>query len=378
MPPNVPAPIPPTPSSGQGKRSRSAQGRGKSRVTSKPYVEIDDEVKTEEVERPLPPVVIPDVKRRAKTADTDVKPRFPHNVERPPFPHNGEIPPPGSDLRKDMLTCDSCWWKRHTNPSLECILVNGRRACLACGQSKVKCSRCPEGKRGPRNLTEEEELTWRIFGRLNTHSRDGKRSRSATSKRSNGGAKTGRPGTTGPPSTSRGRSKSVGDRKSKASRSKATKERLGQTTRRKSKKVEESEEEEEDEHMDDPDDVDSRPAKRPRQDAGPSRPPTIWITGGHKIHDGPNPPDPAIQKLQSQQQSMETRLDRLDSHFTASTLVQQQMLEALQKMSLSLQRIEKRPLIKQCSSTGTHHTSFAAPGGHEQRAVCRGQWITRV
>jgi hypothetical protein len=68
-----------------------------------------------------------------------------------------------------------------------------------------------------------------------------------------------------------------------------------------------------------------------------TRPPTIWITGGRKIHDGPNPPDPVIWRLQSQQEKMETQLDLMDSHFTASTVIQQQMLKVLHQMSLSLQ-----------------------------------------
>ena len=136
----TPAHIPPTRSSSvAGKRSRSVQGRGKSRIKSKPYIELDDDVKREEVETPIPPVITPAVKRRAKTAETDMKPvRYPHNIECPPFPHNGRIPAPSSDLREDMLTCDNCWYKQKTNLALECLLVNGHQACLRCQQSRVK------------------------------------------------------------------------------------------------------------------------------------------------------------------------------------------------------------------------------------------------
>ena len=260
--------------------------------------------------------------------------RYPHNIERPPFPHNGRIPAPGSDLREDMLTCDNCWFKQKTNPSLECVLVHGRRACLRCQQSRVKCSRNPDDwKKGWRRLTEEEELVWKTFGRLPNAPTQRQGSRPATSKRTGGS------GTARPRSKSRDQSKAVAEGKSKASRSKATKGKEVKTTGRKSKKVEDSEEEDDE----DEDDEDVRPAKRSRHDAGPSRPPTIWITGGRKVHDGPNPPNPVIRRLQLQQEKMETRLDLIDSHFNASTVVQQQMLEALERMSLSLQRLERGP-----------------------------------
>jgi hypothetical protein len=166
-------------------------------------------------------------------------------------------------------------------------MVNSHWACPHCQQSKIKCSRSLDNwKWGRRHLTEEEELVWRIFGRLPSMSAE----------------RHGRSGTTHPCSKSHEQSKSVAEGKSKMSRSKATKAKQVKTKGRKSKKVEESEEEDEE----DEDEEDSQPVKHSRHYAGPSRPPTIWITGGHQIHDGPNPPNTVIRRLQLQQEKMET------------------------------------------------------------------------
>jgi hypothetical protein len=151
--------------------------------------------------------------------------------------------------------------------------------------------------------------------------------------------RTGSSGTAHPRSKSHEQSKSVARDKLKASQSKATKGKEVKTTGRKSKKVKDSEEEDDE----DEDDSDARPAKCSCHDAGPLCPHTIWITGGHKVHDGPNPPNPVIRRLQLQQEKMETQLDLIDSHFNTSTVVQQQMLEALERMSLSLQQLESGP-----------------------------------
>lgn len=319
-----------------------------------------------EPQLPNPPRRTP----RAKTADSDRRARrYPHNIDRPPFPHNGTVPPPGSDLRDDMLTCDNCWKKRQTNPGLECILVNGRRACLRCNEGKVKCSRCPEGwAKNRTTMTEEEELEWMVSGLLPDMSSVPQGTGPAISRRSRGPSRKRSPGTARSRSKSRAegksKDKSRGKSKEKAKantmekekgKSKAKEmERAGErvTTSRqvnvKAKKLrtfEGSEDEDlEDEVMEQ---ADARPVKRPRTDAGPSRGPTIWITGGRKVHAGPSPPEPTIRQLQSNQAKMETRLDVIDSHFASSTAIQQQMLEALQRMSLSLQRLDARP-----SSTG--------------------------
>ena len=341
-----------------GKRPRSSRGRSKSRVVSRAYVEIEDKekavVKGEVVEPQLS--TPPPRKRREKTADSDRKTRrYPHNIDRPPFPHNGTVPPPGSDLRNDMLTCDNCWKKRQTNPGLECILVPGRRVCLRCREAKVKCSRCPDDWVKHRTtLTEEEELDWMISGRLPEMSSVPQGT--GPSQRSRGPSRKRSPSTARPRSKSRGEGKSKGGstEKSKGKSKEKAKEKSRAPTSRnvkakaqKSKIFRGSEDEDEDgleyvegevmEH------VDARSVKRPRTDAGPSRGPTMWIAGGRKVHAGPSPPEPVIRQLQSQQAKMETRLDVIDSHFATSTAIQQQMLEALQRMSLSLQRLDARP-----------------------------------
>jgi hypothetical protein len=52
-------------------------------------------------------------------------------------------------------------------PSVECVVVHGAHSCLACRRLKIRCSRRPEGwTRFRRIMTEDEELTWKIFGRL--------------------------------------------------------------------------------------------------------------------------------------------------------------------------------------------------------------------
>jgi hypothetical protein len=129
------------------------------------------------------------------------------------------------------------------------------------------------------------------------------------------------------------------------SKEKSTEKSKGTTSRKmkgkakKSKTFEGSEDENEDGNVEDEmmEHADAQPVERPQTDAGPSHGPTIWITGSHKVHASPSPPEPVIWQLQSQQAKMETRLDVIDSHFTTSTAIQQQMLEALQHMSLSLQ-----------------------------------------
>jgi hypothetical protein len=286
-------------------------------------------VKGEATEPQLPPLP-PAKKQRAKTAETDLRTRrYPHNIARPPFHHNGVIPPPGSDLRKDMLTCDNCWKKRLINPGLECVRLNGRRACSRCCEGKIKCSRCPDDWMKSRTImTEDEELEWMISGPTPSRSRGPSRKRS--------------------PSTARPRSKSRVEGKSKekametsTSKSKAiTSRQVNKAKARKSKKVKGSEHEHENVGDESMEPAVGRPVKRSRTDAGPSRGPTVWIEGGRQVHAGPHPPDHAIRQLQSQQAKMEARLDAIDSHFDASTAIQQQMLEALQRMSVSMQRLE--------------------------------------
>lgn len=79
-----------------------------------------------------------------------------HN--RPPINHKGIIPRVGTKLRAELLTCDRCWSK-----DLVCIRHPGGQACKACRSVRMKCSRvfpsCPRR----RNLTEEDELRWRVL-----------------------------------------------------------------------------------------------------------------------------------------------------------------------------------------------------------------------
>ena len=77
----------------------------------------------------------------------------------PPIPHNGIIPGVGSKLRKDLLTCDRCWAR-----DLVWIWPPVCQACKACRITRGKCSRvfpsCPRHW----NLTEEDQLRWRVHG----------------------------------------------------------------------------------------------------------------------------------------------------------------------------------------------------------------------
>ena len=75
------------------------------------------------------------------------------------FHHKGIIPPVGTKLRADILTCNRCWEK-----SLLCVRQPGGQVCKACRLIRVKCSRviptCPRR----RNITDEDELRWRVLG----------------------------------------------------------------------------------------------------------------------------------------------------------------------------------------------------------------------
>ena len=78
---------------------------------------------------------------------------------RPPIIHNGVIPAAGTKLRTDLLTCDRCWSK-----DLLCVRQQPGQACKACRTLRSKCSRVLPSCPRRRNLTEEDELRWRVLG----------------------------------------------------------------------------------------------------------------------------------------------------------------------------------------------------------------------
>ena len=77
----------------------------------------------------------------------------------PPIIHNGVIPVAGTKLCTDLLTCDRCWSK-----DLLCIWQQPGQACKACKTLRSKCSRVLPSCPRRRNLTEEDELRWRVLG----------------------------------------------------------------------------------------------------------------------------------------------------------------------------------------------------------------------
>ena len=73
--------------------------------------------------------------------------------------HNGVIPAAGMKLHTDLLTCDRCWLK-----DLLCIRQQPGQACKACRTLQSKCSHVLPSCPRRRNLTEEDELRWRVLG----------------------------------------------------------------------------------------------------------------------------------------------------------------------------------------------------------------------
>ena len=106
--------------------------------------------------------------------------------DRPLIDHKGIIPRAGTKLRTELLTCDRCWSK-----DLLCVRQRGGQACKECRAVRSKCSRVLPSCPRRRNLTEEDELRWRVLGieppnasSVQVRSRSETRLRRASSERS--------------------------------------------------------------------------------------------------------------------------------------------------------------------------------------------------
>ena len=92
-----------------------------------------------------------------KLRDDDLSKKVKYS--RPPIIHNGIIPAAGTKLHTDLLTCDRCWSK-----DFLCVRQQQGQACKACKTLRSKCSRVLPSCPWRHNLTEENELRWRVLG----------------------------------------------------------------------------------------------------------------------------------------------------------------------------------------------------------------------
>lgn len=222
---------------------------------------------------------------------------------RPPITHKGVIPAAGTKLRADLLTCDRCWSK-----NVLCVRQQGGQACKACRTVRMKCSRVIPSCPRRRNLTEEDELLWRVQG-------------------------------IEPPSASaaRARSRSHIQRKAASSEHSTRTPKRNIAVRHHVKAKEEDDEDEESEQ-----DVDQQRSNRVDDRRPPPKREVSWTRSGRVVGFGKNPPSRSGSSWQSDQQDntratrLEGRMSRIEIAMKESATTQKQLAQSMKSMSSAL------------------------------------------